>query len=318
MAYRLLPEWEMPSRLVFVWPERMEGCARLVSLYAGLIRLLPSAVEVCVVLKARAIEREVKGRLAKVNPYVALRFIEMPSAPDIFIREWAPAAVAGDAGRRTAVMPKHLPGGPGRDEAVRILAKECDTRLVEMPLVWNPANITHNGKGIAVVTDRVVKENSGIAVQELERLFGHYFGISRLVVVPEEPRAGSIDRMARFLDAHTVGVGAYPAVHVNERIFMDDIAWMLAKELGGDCRVVRIPGGPPAKGKSGNPAGNHLGFLRAGEYILMPFYGADEDRQACAALRAAMDGVEPVPVELPGVRVLASFGGVVNSIAWTC
>ncbi len=314
MTYRLIPEWETASRLVFVWPERMEGCARLVSLYTGLIRLLPSALEVCVVLKARALEGEVKARLAKVNPYVALRFIEMPSVPDIFIREWAPAVAAGDAEKLTAVMAKHLPGGPARDEAARILAKECDISLVEMPLVWNPANITHNGKGIAVVTDRVVKENPGIAARELERLFGEFLGISRLIVVPEGPRGGSIDRMARFLDPDTVGVGEYPAVHVDERIFMDDIACMLAKELGEDFRIVRIPDGPLAKGRGGSAAGSHLGFLRTGEYVLMPFYGTPEDAAACAALRAASDGIEPVPVELPGVRVLASSGGVLNSI----
>jgi agmatine/peptidylarginine deiminase len=120
--------------------------------------------------------------------------------------------------------------------------------------------------------------------------------------------------MARFLDARTVAVGAYPAVHVDERIFMDDIACMLAKDLGEDFRVVRIPDGPPAKGKSGNAAGSHLGFLRAGEYLLMPFYGTPEDDGACAALRSAVDGIEPVPVALPGVRLLAASGGVLNSI----
>jgi hypothetical protein len=115
----------------------MEGCARLVSLYAGLIRLLPSAVEVCVVLKARAIEREVKGRLAKVNPYVALRFIEMPSAPDIFIREWAPVVVTDERAGRPLLFRRYFREARARCGS-RLLAKKFDTPPAEMPLAWAP------------------------------------------------------------------------------------------------------------------------------------------------------------------------------------
>jgi len=100
---------------------------------------------------------------------------------------------------------------------------------------------------------------------------------------------------------------------------MDCIAEKLRKELGEKYRIIRIPNGLPPDEKSegiASAVGNHINFLRLGNKLLLPYYGIPEDEIAREVLQNALPDIEVIPVDIPGIKKLASKGGVLNCITW--
>ena len=142
-----------------------------------------------------------------------------------------------------------------------------------------------------------------------------------MIILPEEPEddTGHIDGMVRFIDEKTLAVGSYPEDWPVGKKFMDSIVEKLRKELGEGYRIIRVPNGIPPDEKSEGMAsavGNHINFLRLGNKLLLPYYGIPEDEIAREVLQNALPGIEVIPVDIPGIKKLASKGGVLNCITW--
>jgi len=191
-----------------------------------------------------------------------------------------------------------------------------------MVLLWDIGNLTHNGKGIAIATERLIDDNKDKYTENKIRvIIKNLLNINKLILLPEEPGddTGHIDGMARFIDESTVVVGSYPKNWPKGKDFMDSIAEKLIKELGKEYRIIRIPNGlPPDEKNEGiaSAVGNHINFLRIGNRILIPYYGIPEDEQARKVLQVALPNVEVIPIDIPSIKKLASKGGVLNCVTW--
>jgi len=193
---------------------------------------------------------------------------------------------------------------------------------MDIPLVWDIGNLTHNGEGTAIVTTRLIDYNKDTFTEpRVRELLREILNITRLIILPEEPEdeTGHIDGMVRFLDPKTVAVGAYPSGWSKGKRFMDMIATTLRQELGREYTVIRIPNDmPPNEKKEGiySAVGNHINFLRFGNTLLFPAYGIQEDGESAIILRETLSNTDVIPANIPDINKLASRGGVLNCMTW--
>jgi len=190
---------------------------------------------------------------------------------------------------------------------------------------WDMGNLTHNGAGTAIATNRLIADNQDVDIwYELKPMLHAAAGFKNLVFIPTEPddATGHVDGMVRFIDEKILVVGAYPEGAQNSR-FMDMLAENLQKDLGTDFTVIRLMNAEPEDQESegiGSAVGNHMNFLRLGDKILMPYYGDDISGQAIDDFKFELIGhgltIEVLPVDIPEIIDLARLGGVLNCISW--
>jgi agmatine deiminase len=306
--FTLIPEWAPVRAVAFAWPEQLPGAGRE---------------------KAEVHLHAVRSLQALLN-HLCLHYItvRLSGMRNVWIRDWAPVPVRARDGAVRLVKAKYRPRYLYREEAMpddsagRKLARVLNLPVVELPLVWDFGNLTHNGEGIGIVTERLLADNSGSYRREdIELLCGSMLGLEKLVVVPEEPGdpTGHIDGMVRFLDERTAAVASYPDAYPEGKAFMDEVAVQVERELGEGFRVARIPNGvPPAREEEGIPSAfdNHLNFLRLGNTILLPVYGIEEDGAAVASISRACIDITVSGIGPRHVDELSHRGGALSCISW--
>lgn len=190
---------------------------------------------------------------------------------------------------------------------------------------WDLGNLTHNGLGTAVVTNRLIASNQEVDIQhELKPMLHVIAGFKNLVFIPTEPldSTGHIDGMARFISEKTLVVGAYAAGFAGHNL-MNSIADNLQDDLGTDFQVIRLMNGCPEDFESegiASAVGNHMNFLRLNDTILFPYYGDEISKRPLhdfiLALRHYNLNINVIPVDMPEIKDLVRLGGVLNCISW--
>ena len=328
----LFPDWQIPKAIVLVWPEQTHR-KYLVDFYARLSAYIPKNNRLIYIIKNKGIEKEVIDLVRKYNQKVNVNCIVVPEVADIWIRDWAPIPAVDDSEKvvlvKAVYWPRYLIGSKvfrekakRDDTAGRRLTEHLEIPIIDLPLIWDIGNLTHNGKGTAIVTERLIDDNKDrFTEKEIRTILKDKLNITNLIILPEEPGddTGHIDGMVRFVDENTVAVGSYPENYPEGKGFMNGIAVKLEKELGKEYRIIRIPNGIPPNEKSegiASAVGNHMNFLRLENIILLPYYGIPEDEKAKEVLQEALPDVQVIPVNTPGIKKLASKGGVLNCITW--
>jgi len=330
---RLIPDWEKPEALVLVWPEEVQR-KYLSHFYARFTSLIPDDIKIICLIKNRGIEKEVKESIRKYNSKINIQCLSIPEIADIWIKDWAPIPAIDSTGRNVAIKTIYKPAYLSKTTTYLAMAKSDDAAgkrlaeitglpVVNIPLIWDIGNLTHNGEGIAIVTRRLINDNkTAFSEPEIRELLKEKLSITRLIVIPEEPgdETGHVDGMVRFISPDTVAVGSYPRKwQGGNQYFIDRVAARLKRGLGSGYKIIRVLNGIPPEGKSegmSSASGNHLNFLRLGNLILVPAYGIPEDEKAIEILRKNLPNVDVIPVNIPGIKLLASKGGVLNCITW--
>jgi len=331
-SVKLIPDWQSLKAVVLVWPEEVHR-KYLAGFYARLSAYIPENIKLIYLIKDKEIEKEVTSSVRKYNPKISVDCIVIPEVADIWIRDWAPIPALNST--RKPVLVKALywsrylvsskayrEKAKGDDKAGRRLPEHLKLPVVDISLIWDIGNLTHNGRGAAIVTKRLIEDNKEKYTEdEIKSSLKNKLNITDLIILPEEPGddTGHVDGMVRFINEKTLAVGSYPKSWPEGKDFMDCIAEKLRKELGEGYRIIRVPNGIPPDEKSEGMAsavGNHINFLRLGNRLLLPYYGIPEDEIAREVLQNALPDIEVIPVDIPGIKKLASKGGVLNCITW--
>lgn len=340
MKYKAVPEWEEPKEIFIVNPEveffppKYSANSILVKLYDEFLYYLIDYTTINVIVNDAIINVDFSVPFEKVN------VLYMPAVKNIWIRDWAPISVKDKSGRITAVKFKYSPSYLAKSEANKcnksgkLLAQLLKLPLIEIPLILDGGNFTHNGEGIGIVTNRIISDNENYSIEEIKDFFYQYLGIWKLIFIPVEPgdETGHTDVMVRFMNRGTLIVGAYLEEYKNEdclipsyeakesAIFMNKLAGMLQEKLGYKYKTVRITNSVPRKPKNKNdvaPAfGNYINFVRLGKYILLPQYKIPEDEIAENVFKKNFPNLEIIPVNISGIKELSEQGGVLNCISW--
>lgn len=339
MKYKAIPEWEKPKSIIFVYPEQLPqqkyniGRFQLVELYDDLIRTMPDNIQINLIIKSRTIEEKFD------YSYPKMKMIYLPGVQDIWIRDWAPILARDESGNTTGIKftysPAYLTKTETKDDNTgKLLMQYLKMPFVEVPLVLDGGNFSHNGNGIGIVTNRVISDNENLSIKEIKDIFKKYLGIERIIFIPVESgdETGHTDGSVRFINEKTLIVGSYPETYKNSenliplnefkesKEHMDRLAELLQSKLGNNIKIIRvtnsIPRNPKQKDGFSSAFGNYINYLRVGEEIYLPQYGIPEDLDALILFQNIFKGLEIIPVDSKEIKQLSHEGGVLNCISW--
>jgi agmatine deiminase len=239
--------------------------------------------------------------------------IVVPRTADIWIRDAAPIQVDERHFTQFRYCPDYLRNGDEdlitKPEVFRKL--KLFKRSTRSKLIMDGGNIVGT-RTVAIVTDKVFKENSDRNRSEIRAELQRELQVERLIVIPKEPfdRVGHADGMVRFVTEHQIVISDYRGV---DSRFAERLEKVL---MANDLSFVRLPYVPELRVRNGIPSavGNYANYLRVGNVILVPAYGLPEDKDAADILTNMLPQCCVVPL---ACRSLAVEGGVMNCASWT-
>lgn len=332
---KLIPDWYKPRSLVLVWPEKLHNRIKLIPFYKELISVLPSGLELTLILKSKEIEKRISAELQQINSGITIKYHVIPIVEDIWIRDWAPFLGKDESGKIVAAKmnydppyfkEKHRKYAEKDNEAGYQIAEYFGYEIKEYEAIWDGGNLTHNGNNYGIVTEGLLndfymrEQNIWDAITSLQ--------LNDLSAIEPEPgdRTGHTDGFIRFTDKNTLIIAAYPdeyykgeqlisEVELTEsREFMDSLAEQYAEEFN----IIRVTNSiPSSKITEGMPSavGNYINFLRLGDKVLIPQYGLKEDEIAYNEF-AKFFGKANVIKFTKDIGKLADLGGVLNCFSW--
>lgn len=324
-AVSCIPSWRQPKVLCLVWPEDC-GRPKLARCFATFIMSLPAGLPVGIVVHSISGDKEARIRRQLQNRSV-VTFIVLPTIQDLWICDWAPINVesSGIKAVKARYNPRYLHKYPkfsqGDEKAGQELPLKLGMERIDFPLILDGGNFTHNGKGIAIVTERLLSDNAATHSEaDIRRVCSEYLGIRKLIIVPEEPGddTGHIDGYTRFVGPRSLVVAAYPKEYEHSA-FMDDAALRMKEHLGSEFRIKRLMNAIPADdAPDGIPSavGNYVNFVRLGDAFVVPQYGIPSDKDAADTIATLPECKKVILTDPQETVRLAQLGGVYQCASW--
>jgi agmatine deiminase len=332
---KLIPDWHKPRSLVLVWPEKLYDRTKLIPFYKKFITLLPSGLELTLVLKNKEIEKRISSELQQINSGITIKYHVIPIVEDIWIRDWAPFIGVDKEGNKVAAKMIYDP--PYFEEKDRKFAESDDNagyeiaeyfkyEILEYPAIWDGGNLTHNGNNYGIVTEGLL-DDKYMRDENIWSVIGNV-QLEELEAVENEPGdiTGHTDGFIRFIDKKTLMIAAYPDEYykgeqvisedelTESREFMDSLAEQYAEEFN----IIRVTNSiPSSKITEGMPSaiGNYINFLRLGDKVLIPQYGLKEDESAYNEFVKFFGKTNVIKIS-KDISKLADLGGVLNCFSW--
>jgi agmatine deiminase len=329
-----LPDWYSCQSVVFVYPYKMRDREHLIPFYNKLWQYIPDDIGITLVVKDKSFSQDYLKTCRDKGISNQIDFIECKDIQDIWIRDFAPLTVL-EGNIMTAWQFEYKPSYVKEKyhkylqhdhKAGELIWKHIHGYGVNSAYFrWDLGNLTYNGKGAAIVTNRLIADNQEVNIwQELKPMLHVFAGFKNLVFIPTEPddKTGHVDGMVGFIDEKTLVVGAYPTGSSNNK-FMDMLADNLQKDLGDECTIIRLMNGEPEDFESegiGSAVGNHMNFLRINDTILFPYFGDEISQKPLqdfiSLLKNNNLNINVIPVDMPEIIDMARLGGVLNCIGW--
>jgi agmatine deiminase len=331
---RTISDWGKCQAIVLVYPYKVKDRAHLIPFYDKFLKYIPEDIKIILLVKDSSIADEYKKNCLANGVLNTIEFVEFPDLSDIWVRDYAPLTVS-EMGMMYPVKFKYDPSYiPGKfkhyvelNDKVGSLVGKRFINVGEHSLyfVWDMGNLTHNGKGTAIISNRLISDNEAVNVEHELRSMLHVFcGFSKIIFIPVEPgdETGHVDGMVRFIDEKVLVVGEYPRYSENHN-FMEILAKNLRTDLGDDYTILRMKNDEPEDYESegiGSAVGNHMNFLRINDLILFPYYGDKISEGPLMEFKADLEknkiNINVIPVDIPEIKKLAKKGGVLNCISW--
>lgn len=331
---RIIPDWGKCKSIVFVYPFKMRDREHLIPFYDKLLSYIPKDIDIILVAKDMSFADKYRQQCQQNGVNNKIEFIEISQISDIWIRDFAPLTLT-EMGIRQPVKFEYCPSYVEKkyekyiqsdNEAGHLIGKRCISKgEVSLYFKWDMGNLTHNGKGTAIITNRLISDNETVSFEhELRDKLHVFIGLSNIIFIPVEPddETGHVDGMVRFIDEKVVVVGEYPHISENHS-FMERLGDELKMDLGEDYTIIRLMNADPENYVSEgiySAVGNHVNFLRIDNNILFPYYSDEISKQPLLDFKAELEKnnlpIKVIPVDIPEITDLARKGGVLNCISW--
>ena len=329
-----IPDWYSCKSVVFVYPYKLRDREYLIPFYDKLLLFIPDDVGITLVVKDSGFSQEYLKTCREKGISNKIEFIEIPSISDIWIRDFAPITIT-EIGIMTALQFEYDPTYVDKKYKKYLQQDHLSGEQIwkslkgygvsSMYFKWDLGNLTHNGTGTAIITNRLITDNQSVNIEhELKPVLHVFAGFKNIIFIPVEDgdTTGHVDGMARFIDEKVLVVGAYSEGTPNSK-FMNMLAENLQKDLGEEFTIIRLMNGLPENQMSegiASAVGNHMNFLRLNNVILFPYYGDRVSAQPLQDFKFELIGngviIEVIAVDIPEIHALAQLGGVLNCIGW--
>lgn len=229
-------------------------------------------------------------------------FVQLPF-DSMWTQDYGPFVVRKD-GKTKWIDCLYFPAGHNRpkdEQLPSLLGQLHGTETRDLRLVVHGGLMLSNGEGLYLTTKDILKWNSHLKKEEIDRLLKTHLGAQQVIYLEplaDEP-TGHVDIFATFTDANTVVVGQFRDDQdaTNAKI-LNATARRLAKvrTATGRLRVVRIPMPPRGVKVWG---GTYTNVVYANHVLLMPTYGFDKsgEEQALAVYRRLLPNWRIVGVD---------------------
>ena len=188
-----------------------------------------------------------------------------------------------------------------------------DVKFIDLKL--EGGNFIHNGKGTAIVTDKLYYQNPDKTPEEINQLIKETTLIEKLVVVPTQPgdMTGHIDGMIKWISDDQLFINDYQTLTGDWDVFLDRFNRSLERQLP-EFKKWRIPYSLSDKQYLGwfNEEGNYLNFLITQNRVYAPIYNRPEDEN----IKKIFNDVFDSNVSFIDSGAISKYGGVLHCLTW--
>jgi agmatine deiminase len=292
-------EWEPHEATWIAWPHNREDWpgrfAPIPWVYGEIVRKLSRVEKVRILVKDHALEEQARRVLRKVGASMdSVEFFPCPTNR-AWTRDYGPLFVQNPGGRVGLTAWRFNAWAKYDDWQLdaAVPAKLADRLKLPVwtpPMVLEGGSIDVNGAGLLLTTEDcllspVQARNPGMSRQEIEKMFGRYLGVERVIWlhngITGDDTHGHVDDVARFVGPETVVLSSesdrsdpnYEPLRENGRIL--DSAGL---------KVVKLPMPRPLIFAGQGLPASYANFYIANGLVLVPTFNDPNDRVALARL----------------------------------
>jgi len=309
------PEWHPHTCCWMGWPQRTEswplGLAPAKASWAAVVKAIAQFEPVKVIAKSTQIPevKHVCGSQIKV--------VDLPN-DDIWLRDTGPTFVINGQGKLAGINWKFNAWGENREN---LSDYQEDARLAERLLeylqipryaadfILEGGSIHVDGEGSLLTTEECLlnpNRNPHLSRQELEKLLGHWLGISKVIWLgqglQDDETAGHIDNLACFIRPGVVlALTSKDSQDSNYPALQDNLQRLRqAKDAQGrNLEIVEIEQPERRDDHHGRRLSlSYLNFYLANGGLVMPVFGDPADPAAITTLTRVFPKYQIVPINI--------------------
>ena len=233
----------------------------------------------------------------------------LPLTNDIWARDYMPVQINANTFIEYRFDPDYLQGGTkGYRDLKTYPDMVCDAinlKTRKSGLILDGGNLVKSSDCI-ILADKVIKENRlSYNRTDLIKKLQETFEVEKVVLIPwdKSEKYGHADGMVRFIDNETVVMQYY----------FKGFAAMI-KPLQEAGLIIEYIDYTVKKNDNRNWA--YLNFLQTKDFMLLPKFGIEEDKQASEQIESFYLGYKGKIVQIDMTEIV-KFGGTLNCISWT-
>ena len=310
MTHRMPAEWA-PHEAVWIgfphlaeeWSGRIDAARRDVAAFAGAVHDEGRGEEVRLVVNDAA-QADMAAKLVDAG----VRILVQPLG-DIWLRDTGPIVVGTGGARRARNFRFNWWGEkfvmPGDLEVGAALARTSGLPVDEQDWVLEGGAIDVDGAGMAVTTEECLlnpNRNPSLTRADIEVRLHQSLGIDRLLWLGKglagDHTDGHVDNLARFVGEGRLAIPVAADDDPNAEIYAD--ARARAKAFGG-VEVIDLPSPGRVEVDGEVTAASYMNFYIGNSVVVVPTYGAANDRAAVDTLAALFPDRRAVGIDARGI-----------------
>ncbi len=212
----------------------------------------------------------------------------------IWTRDYGPWFIASETGEQGIVDHDYNRPRVFDDKIPEVIGTAWSIPVYGMDLVSTGGNIMSDGLGVAMSSELILNENTGLTEAQIDSLIQAYVGIHTYLKLPyiEEVGIHHIDCWAKLLDPGRILVREVPPSHDAYDEIEANVAYFesLTSSWGKPYEILRIytPNDEP-----------YINAFVLNGKMLVPTFGTEWDDDALATYEAALPGYEVVGFDGP-------------------
>lgn len=322
LGYRMPAEWEPHEATWLAWPHDPDTWPGRVAVvedrFVEMIRALAPHERVELLVKDADLERKVSARLADER-IANVRLHRIPTA-DSWIRDYGPNFL-----RR---MQKNNPGVAYNRWVFNAWGNKYEALLADdgiperlptiqhLPrfspgIVLEGGSIEVDGEGTVLTTEQCLlnpNRNPHLDRAQIEAKLRDHLGAARVLWlqggIEGDDTDGHIDDVARFADPETIVAAVEPDPRdANHAPLQENLRALrgMTNASGRPYRIVELPMPSRVDGDEGRLPASYANFYVANRVVLLPAFGAPQDRAAERVVAQAFPGRRVVPIRCEDV-----------------